>query len=116
VRGVDVDFTPLARNISAEQIILSLGGCDVNFTKSFPRIVDAALKPNCTAIGFTMDEGIPIRFNGVERDRSVVVIGSGGAAYRAVERTERRYASIVFTPSVEDRCSPAASRDPRPTA
>jgi AraC-like DNA-binding protein len=109
VRGLDVDFTPLARNISAEQIVLALGGCDVNFTKSFPRIVDAQLKPNCTAIGFTMDDGIPIRFNGVERDRSVVVIGSSGAVYSAVERTERRYASIVFTPSVDDRGWPQAN-------
>jgi AraC-like DNA-binding protein len=108
VRAIDVEFTPLARTISAEQIVLNLGGCDVNFTKSFPRIVDAQLKPNCTAIGFTMDDGVPIRFNGVERDRSVVVIGSGGAVYSAVERVERQYASIVFTPSVDDRGWPPA--------
>lgn len=109
VRSLDVDFTPLVRHISAEQIVLNLVGCDVNYTKSFPRIVDAQLRPNCTAVGFTMDDGIPIRFNGVERDRSVVVIGSGGAVYSAVERTERRYASIIFTPSVEDRGWPRAS-------
>jgi AraC-like DNA-binding protein len=108
-RGFDVDFTPLARNIAAEQIVLALGGCDVNFTKSFPRIVDGKLAANCTAIGFTMDDGIPIRFNGVERDRSVVVIGSNGAVYNTVERTERKYASIVFTPSVEDRGWPQAN-------
>jgi AraC-like DNA-binding protein len=108
VRALDVEFTPLTRTISAEQIVLNLGGCDVNFTKSFPRIVDAQLKPNCTAIGFTMDDGVPIRFNGVERDRSVVVIGSGGAVYSAVERVERQYASIVFTPSVDDRGWPVA--------
>jgi AraC-like DNA-binding protein len=109
VRSIDVEFTPLARHISAEQIVLSLGGCDVNYTKSFPRIVDGRLKPDCTAIGFTMDDGVPIRFNGVERDRSVVVIGSGGAVYSAVERVERCYASIVFTPSVDDRGWPQAS-------
>jgi AraC family ethanolamine operon transcriptional activator len=50
-----------------------------------------------------MDDGIPIRFNGVERDKSVIVIGGGGAAYTAVERTERQYASIVFTPAIVDR-------------
>jgi AraC family ethanolamine operon transcriptional activator len=50
-----------------------------------------------------MDDGIPIRFNGVERDKSVIVIGGGGAAYTAVERTERQYASIVFTPAISDR-------------
>ncbi len=109
VRSLNVDFTPLVRRISAEQIILNLPGCDVNFTKSFPRIIDAQLQPNCTAIGFTMDDGIPIRFNGVERDRSVVVIGSNGAVYSAVERTERRYASIVFTPSIDDRGWPLAT-------
>jgi len=98
-----VDFTPLVRTIAAEQTVLNLEGCSVNFTKSFPRIVDAQLAPGCTAIGFTMDDGIPIRFNGVERDKSVIVIGGGGAAYTAVERTERQYASIVFTPAIVDR-------------
>ncbi|HEY7844002.1 MAG TPA: helix-turn-helix domain-containing protein [Bradyrhizobium sp.] len=109
VRGLNVEFTPFARKISAEQIILNLGGCDLNVTRAFPRIVDAQLLPNCTAVGFTMDDGIPIRFNGVERDRSVIVIGTDGAAYTAVERVERRYASIVFTPSIRDRGWPVAT-------
>jgi len=103
VRNLSVDFTPLVRTIAAEQTVLNLEGCSVNFTKSFPRIVDAQLAPGCTAIGFTMDDGIPIRFNGVERDKSVIVIGGGGAAYTAVERTDRQYASIVFTPAIVDR-------------
>jgi AraC family ethanolamine operon transcriptional activator len=98
-----VDFTPLARKISAEQTILNLPGCDVNYTKSFPRIIDAQIGPNSTAVGFTMDDGVPMRFNGVERDRTVIVIGHGGAAYTAVERTARQYVSIVFTPEIEDR-------------
>jgi AraC-like DNA-binding protein len=109
VRNVSVDFTPLVRTIAAEQTVLNLEGCSVNFTKSFPRIVDAQLAPDCTAIGFTMDDGIPIRFNGVERDKSVVVIGGGGAAYTAIERTERQYASIVFTPAIVDRGWPAVT-------
>jgi AraC family ethanolamine operon transcriptional activator len=109
VRHLNVDFTPLVRKISAEQIILNLPGCDVNFTKSFPRITDAQLGPNCTAIGFSMDEGIPIRFNGVERDRSVIVVGQSGAAYNQVERVVRQFASIVFTPEVGDRGWPQAS-------
>lgn len=109
VRNVSVDFTPLVRTIAAEQTVLNLEGCSVNFTKSFPRIVDAQLAPDCTAIGFTMDDGIPIRFNGVERDKSVIVIGGGGAAYTAVERTERQYASIVFTPAIVDRGWPPAT-------
>ena len=92
IRDLDVDFTPLARKISAEQVILSLPGCELNYTQSFPRIVDAQLARQTTAVGFTMDDGVPIRFNGIERDRSVIVVGNGGAAYCAVERTPREYA------------------------
>jgi AraC family ethanolamine operon transcriptional activator len=58
-----------------------------------------------------MDDGVPIRFNGVERDQSVVVIGSHGAAYSSVESVERQYASIVFTPVVEDREWPQADEN-----
>jgi AraC family ethanolamine operon transcriptional activator len=103
VRHLNVDFTPLVRKISAEQIVLNLPGCDVNFTRSFPRIIDAQLAPNCTAVGFSIDDGVPVRFNGVERDRCVIVVGNGGAAYSAVERTPRQYASVVFTPGIENR-------------
>src|ERR1700730_19072395 len=103
VRNLNVDLTPLVRKISAEQIVLNLAGCDVNYTRSFPRIIDALLGPNSTAIGFSIDDGVPIRFNGVERDRSVIVIGNGGAAYSAVERTPRQYASLVFKPGIENR-------------
>jgi AraC-like DNA-binding protein len=110
VRSLEVDFTPLARTISVEQTVLNLAGCDVNFTRSFPRIIDARLTPNCTTIGFTMDDdGAPIRFNGVERDHGVVVIGSDGAAFSAVERTVRRYAGIVFRPTVQNRGWPEAT-------
>jgi AraC-like DNA-binding protein len=103
VRDLSVDFTPLARTISAEQSILSLPGCEVNFTKSFPRIIDAQLAPNCTAVAFSMDEGVPIRFNGVERDDTVITIGGGGAIYSAVETTPRQYVSIIFHPEVASR-------------
>lgn len=103
VRHLSVDFTPLARKTSAEQIILNLPGCDVNYTKSFPRITDAQLGPDCTAVGFTMDDGVPIRFNGVERDGAVIVVGGGGAVYSQVEWTPRQFASIVFTPEIHDR-------------
>jgi AraC-like DNA-binding protein len=109
VRHINVDFTPLSRKGSAEQTILSLDGCDVNFTKSFPRIIDAQLQPDCTAIGFSMDDGVPIRFNGYERDHSIIVIGSNGATYNAVERAERQYASLVFKPTIGDRDWPVTS-------
>ena len=109
VRNLAVDFTPLVRRISAEQTVLNLAGCSINLTRSFPRIIDGSFAANCTAIGFTMDDGVPIRFNGVERDQSVVVIGSHGAAYSSVEPAERQYVSIVFTPSVENRGWPQAA-------
>jgi len=107
VRNLSVDFTPLVRTIAAEQIILSLPGCDVNFTKSFPRIIDAQLAPNCTAVAFSMDDGAPIRFNGVERDEAVITIGRSGAVYSAVETTPRQYVSIIFRPEVTDRGWPS---------
>src|SRR5438128_4449440 len=103
VRALSVDFTPLVRSISAEQSILSLPGCDVNFTKSFPRITDAQLAPDCTAVAFSMDDGVPIRFNGVERDDSVIAIGGSGALYSSVETTPRQYVSIIFRPEVTNR-------------
>jgi hypothetical protein len=72
VRNLAVEFIPLVRKISAAQTILNLPGCDINFTQSFPRIVEAQLAPSCIAVGFSMDDGLPIRFNGVEKDRSVI--------------------------------------------
>jgi AraC family ethanolamine operon transcriptional activator len=103
IRGLSVDFTPLVRSIAAEQVILSLAGCDVNFTKSFPRITDAQLAPGCTVVAFSMDDGIPIRFNGVERDDLIVTIGGGRAVYSSVETVPRQYVSIIFTPEIENR-------------
>ncbi|MGL3208031.1 helix-turn-helix domain-containing protein [Bradyrhizobium sp. BR 1433] len=50
-----------------------------------------------------MDDGVPIRFNGVERDRAVIVLGGGGAFYSSVEETPRQYASVMFTPEIVDR-------------
>jgi AraC family ethanolamine operon transcriptional activator len=108
VRNLAVDFTPLVRTISAEQIILNLPGCSVNLIKSFPRITDGQFAPDCTCVGFTMDEGFPIRFNGVDEVQSAIVLGSNGAAYTTVERVGRQYASIVFTPQVDDRGWPNA--------
>ena len=108
IRYLNVDFTPLVRTISAEQIILNLPGCSVNLVKSFPRITNGQFAPDCTCIGFTMDEGFPIRFNGVDEVQSAIVIGSNGAAYTTVERVGRQYASIVFMPQVDDRGWPNA--------
>lgn len=91
IRGVNFEFTPLVRRIATEQIILQLPGCDVNMTRAFPRVVDAQLVADCTAVGFAMDDlEIPIRFNGAQRDRAAVVIGSSGAAYNMIEEVQRQ--------------------------
>jgi AraC-like DNA-binding protein len=104
IRNVNVDFIPFVRRIAAEQMILSLPGCEVNVAKTFPRIVDVQLGPNCTAIGFAMDDyAVPMRFNGVQMHRSVIVVGNSGAVYNSVEDVEREIGSIVFTPEVSDR-------------
>jgi len=110
IRGLNFEFTPFVRRISAEQTILSLPGFDVNLTRAFPRVVDAQLIENCTAIGFTMDDlDVPVRFNGTQRARPVVVIGSGGAAYTTIEEVQRLIASVVFRPEVTDRGWPNAA-------
>ncbi|MCK1386349.1 helix-turn-helix domain-containing protein [Bradyrhizobium sp. 21] len=109
IRGLNFEFTPFVRRISAEQTILSLPGCDVNLTRAFPRVVDAQLVENCTAIGFTMDDlNVPVRFNGSQRARPVIVIGNGGAAYTTIEEVQRQIASVVFRPEVTDRGWPHA--------
>ena len=111
IRGLDFEFTPFVRRISAEQIILSLPGCDVNLTTAFPRVVDAQLVENCTAVGFTMDDlEVPIRFNGSQRARPAIVVGSGGAAYTAIEEVQRQIASVIFRPEVTDRGWPRAAQ------
>jgi AraC family ethanolamine operon transcriptional activator len=104
IRGLNFEFTPFVRTIAAEQIILQLPGCDVNVTRSFPRVVDAQLIADCTAVGFAMDDlEVPIRFNGAQRDRAVIVIGGSGAAYTTIEEVERQIASVIFRPEVTDR-------------
>jgi AraC family ethanolamine operon transcriptional activator len=76
----------------------------LNVTRAFPRVVDAQLIADCTAIGFTMDDhDVPIRFNGAQRDRAAIVIGTSSATYNTVEEVEREIASILFRPEVKDR-------------
>lgn len=104
IRGLNIEFTPFVRTIATEQVILNLPGCDVNVTRAFPRVVDAQLVADCTAVGFAMDElEIPIRFNGAQHDHAVIVIGSAGAAYNTIEEVQRQIASVVFRPEVRDR-------------
>ncbi len=103
-RNLEVDCTPLAHRISAQQTVLNFPGYGINYMKSFPRIVDARLAPGCTAIMFSMDHGVPIRVNGHDRDDdAMIVIAQGGARYHVVELVERRHATIVFSPQIADR-------------
>jgi AraC family ethanolamine operon transcriptional activator len=109
-RNLEVDCTPLAARISAQQIVLNLPGTGINYLKSFPRIIDARLAPGCTAIMFSMDHGEPIRVNGNDRDDDeMIVIAQGGARFHVVELVERRHVTIVFTPEIIDRGWPDAN-------
>lgn len=103
VRDWDIDFTPLAKTISAKQTILNLPGFSINFIESFPRLVDLTLSANCTIAGFIMEDGVPIRINGVENDRNTIVIGRNRASCSAVEPRASRLATVIFTPDVDDR-------------
>jgi AraC-like DNA-binding protein len=111
VRTLQVEFVPLFRQIAARQTILNLPGCDINLIRSFPRLMDAQLAPNCSVVGFTMDDDVPIRFNGVDRDRSVFVVGHGGGCYTALEKVARQFTSIIFTPEIHDRGWPRTSQN-----
>src|SRR5215813_2224135 len=103
-RNLEVDCTPLAHRISAQQTVLNFPGFGINYMKSFARIVDARLAPGCTAIMFTMDNGVTVRVNGNDLDDdSVITIAQGGARYHVVEQVERRHATIVFWPEIADR-------------
>lgn len=103
-RNLEVDCTPLVPRISAQQTILNLPGCGINYMKSFPRILDARLASGCTAVMFTMDRGETIRVNGNHKDDGdKILIAHGGARYHVVEPVERRHATIVFSPEIADR-------------
>src|SRR5271170_7480878 len=110
VRKFSVDFTPLARKISVSQRILNLPDFDVTVVQSFPRLADAQLATNCTAICLTMNDDDLIRFNGVEVGQAYVGIGYGGSSFSIAERTGARLASINFTPEIHDRGWPEASQ------
>lgn len=103
-RNLEVDCTPLVPRIAAQQTVLNLPGCGINYMKSFPRILDARLASGCTAVMFTMDRGATIRVNGNDRDdNDKIVIAHGRARYHVVEPVERRHATIVFSPEITDR-------------
>jgi AraC family ethanolamine operon transcriptional activator len=102
-RNLNVNFTPLQVKITAANVTFSLPGCDVTVVHSFPRLSDGSVRPNRTLVGFLMDEGAPVRFNGVDGGQCTIVIGSGGAEYSLTEHTSRQLAMISFHPEIRDR-------------
>jgi AraC-like DNA-binding protein len=111
LREVQLEFTPLSRRIAAQQSIVNLPGCDICLTRAFPRLVDAQLVASCTAVGFSVNDYVPIRFNGLDSRRTTFFVGHGGAGFRTFERVAAQFASIVFRPEVPDRGWPRTSRD-----
>src|SRR6059058_2391377 len=73
IRSLNVDFTPLAKTLSAEQRVLTLPDCELVLSKTFPRIIDAQIPWNCTAIGFAMDDESAFVFNGTSADKPAIV-------------------------------------------
>lgn len=102
-RSLNVDFIPLVKKISAEQRVLTLPDCELILSKTFPRIVDAQISRNCTAIGFGMDDESLFHFNGAAADKPTIVIGRKDAWYNAVEKAANRSALIFFSLDLEDR-------------
>jgi AraC family ethanolamine operon transcriptional activator len=111
IRAVDIRFTPLARRISACQTILNLPGCDINLVDSFPRVLDAQLKPGCTAVGFSMSDGNLLRMNGVDAGARFLAIGRGGGSYTAFEGIGCQFSSVMFTPEIRGRGWPEPGQD-----
>ena len=98
VRKFEVEFTPLGRRISARQAVLQLPGLDLSLMQSIPRLADIWLAPGCSAICFSMDHHRLIRFNGIDVDKPLIVLGHGGDRFATLEEAEARSAAIVFTP------------------
>jgi hypothetical protein len=114
IRSLDVVFTPLVTKISAaiipcahaEQRVLTLPGCELVLSRTFPRILD--VQSASMAIAFAMeDEAAPL-FNGVSTDKPAVAFGEKGAWYSAVERATTTTALIFFKPNICNRGWPQA--------
>lgn len=109
-RRVDVQFTPMCRTATADQAILFLPGCEVYLLRTFPRLVDAHLESGCTFVGLTMADNFPFRFNGLEKNRSALSLGYGGAGYKVLESNGCFSAAIIFTTEMRSRGWPSQER------
>lgn len=110
-RSVSVNFVPMCRTMTAEQAILTLPGCDIYLMKTFPRLVDGSLFENCTFVGLTMADGFPVRFNGIEKVRPALTLGSGGAGYKLLEGPDSFFATLIFSPEILNRGWPTHPRN-----
>lgn len=109
-KGVEFDFTPLSRKISAEQFIVSFSGCDIVLERTFPRLVDARIAPDRTSIGFSMCDEFAARFNGVDMSAETLVFGNGGASCVVREDTPFYFVTLLFKQEMCDRGWPVARK------
>ena len=107
-RHVQVKFTPTCATISAEQAVLTLPGCQVYLLHTFPRLIDAAVEKDTTFVGFTMDDGFRVCFNGHDKIKPALAIGQEGAGYKMVEFPGSKFASIIFNPAICNRGWPSS--------
>ncbi|WP_254986316.1 helix-turn-helix domain-containing protein [Rhodopseudomonas palustris] len=108
--GLQLDFTPLARKISARQLIVNLPGCDIIVERTFPRLIDAKLMPGRTAIVFSMSDESMLQINGVDLDSDTLVLGYDRAIFVGRETTPIWFACVVFKQDMRDRGWPAAAK------
>jgi AraC family ethanolamine operon transcriptional activator len=110
VMTITMDYTPMARAIDARQAVLELPGCTVYHLQTFPKIMDAALNGDCTLVGLTMSDDVPVYFNGWRKNRPALVIGRGGADFKLVETARSDLGVIVFEPAIRKFDRPEAGR------
>jgi AraC family ethanolamine operon transcriptional activator len=108
--AVKLDYTPMARTIDARQAVLELPGCTVYHLQTFPKIMDAALDSDCTLVGITMSDDVPVYFNGWRKNRPALVIGRSGGGFKLVETARSDLGVIVFEPATERFDWPATGK------
>lgn len=108
--GLQLDFTPLARKISAQQLIVDLPGCDIIVERTFPRLIDAKLMPDRTAIALSLCDDFALQINGVDLDSDTLVLGYGSSIFVARETTPIWLGCVLFKQEIRDRGWPAGEK------